>query len=260
MLRASIFCLVCLIGTPSLAQSNPSLEQQRREQAQKLFFAAEEEYALGNYEAALVGYDQAYLLTQEPLLLFNQAQCYRQLKRYQEALDAYQLFLEKMPDERTYVPKAKEWLEAIQSETGLAPSRPIQPVTTRPADLKEPNTLPKPLLVEPPPATNSPSTASLFLYSSIGAGVAWAGFGIGAIATARSARTLQSTPTDNNNAANISEQLQDRRQSARTLGTLSDIALVGSAAAAAGYLYLHSKEKKLSASITTQSISLSVRF
>jgi tetratricopeptide (TPR) repeat protein len=246
--------------TPALALAqSPTLEQQRREQAQRLFFTAEEEYAKGNYEAALSGYDQAYILTQEPLLLFNQAQCYRQLKRYQEALDTYQLFVEKMPDERTFAPKAREWLATIQQETGLSPRSPIQPATTKPADNTAPTSLPKDISPKVTPSKETTKNSQKLLYVSAGAGAAWVILSVSALSAAGNARDLQLTPIDVGDEEEAAQALAEKQRRARTLGTLSDVALFGAAASFAGYLYFQRNEK-LSATVTTQSISLTVRF
>jgi tetratricopeptide (TPR) repeat protein len=67
-------------------------EETRRE-VTRLFNEAETQYRLGNFDAALRGYQAALKLRSHPSLLFNVAQCYRQLKNAERALFFYKLFL-----------------------------------------------------------------------------------------------------------------------------------------------------------------------
>jgi tetratricopeptide (TPR) repeat protein len=65
--------------------------------AKKLFEAATVYYNAKDYEKALYGYQDAYKAAQLPFILFNIAQCYRFLGRYQEARDAYVKYLKDEP-------------------------------------------------------------------------------------------------------------------------------------------------------------------
>ncbi len=50
-------------------------------------------YVEGNYEGALAAFDESYRIRQIPVVLFNLAQTYRRLYRYEEAIEAYRRYL-----------------------------------------------------------------------------------------------------------------------------------------------------------------------
>jgi tetratricopeptide (TPR) repeat protein len=55
------------------------------------------QYDLGDYQKALELFKRAYLLFEEPSILFNSAQCERQLKHPEEAVKLYKSYLRKVP-------------------------------------------------------------------------------------------------------------------------------------------------------------------
>ena len=99
--RRLTWCLLIglLYGGALHAQSNKGAPDLAK--AEKLFKEAKKAYAQESYDVALSGFLEAYQLSQEPSLLFNIAQCHRELKQYQAALDAYQKFLPNAPDEQS---------------------------------------------------------------------------------------------------------------------------------------------------------------
>ena len=68
------------------------------EEASRFFAQAEIDYKLLKYNNALENYQRAYEKVQSPELLFNIAQCYRLLERYQEAATTYETFLREDPN------------------------------------------------------------------------------------------------------------------------------------------------------------------
>jgi len=62
-------------------------------QAKALFKKAETQYRLGNFQQALDGYMAALKAAHHPSIIFNIAQCHRQLKNPEKALFYYKLFL-----------------------------------------------------------------------------------------------------------------------------------------------------------------------
>lgn len=103
---------VLFLTTPALAQ------QGSPEKAAKIFGEAEAHYKRHEYEKALSGYQQAYELSKEPVLLFNIAQCYRLLARYDEAIASYRAYLEAVPGASNKAPVEAqiEELEALIAE------------------------------------------------------------------------------------------------------------------------------------------------
>jgi tetratricopeptide (TPR) repeat protein len=66
--------------------------------ARAAFKRAEVHFSLGEFGAALRFYGEAYRQDPRPAFLFNIAQCYRMLKRYERALFHYQQYLVRRPD------------------------------------------------------------------------------------------------------------------------------------------------------------------
>ena len=76
------------------------------------------DYKLGNFEAALAGYSEAYRLYPAPKLLFNIAQCHRNLGHYEQAIHFYEGYLRELPDARN-----RADVEALLEETRAALER-----------------------------------------------------------------------------------------------------------------------------------------
>jgi tetratricopeptide (TPR) repeat protein len=90
---------LCLSPSVALAQPKvPDEELKKQMEAQKRFEEAEKLYNIGDYEGALTGYKEAYLLSNNPDLLFNMGQCYRKLGKYDDALITYRSYLREVPN------------------------------------------------------------------------------------------------------------------------------------------------------------------
>jgi tetratricopeptide (TPR) repeat protein len=90
MRLALLVSIFLLVGSPGFAQSDKA-------RAKALFEAGEIAYSEKDYTLALKNYESAYSEFRSSALLFNIAQCHRLLSHYQEALVAYQQFLEQVP-------------------------------------------------------------------------------------------------------------------------------------------------------------------
>ncbi len=67
-------------------------------QAREHFKSAQLHYSLGEFDEAVKEFREAYRLRQEPAILFNIAQAYRQLQKYSEAYFHYKQYLSQKPD------------------------------------------------------------------------------------------------------------------------------------------------------------------
>ncbi len=67
-------------------------------QAREHFKAAQLHYSLGEFEEAVKDFREAYRLRQEPAILFNIAQGYRQLGKYSDAYFYYRQYLSQKAD------------------------------------------------------------------------------------------------------------------------------------------------------------------
>jgi tetratricopeptide (TPR) repeat protein len=145
---------------------------ENRELARESFHEGSLQYDLGDFRAALNAFKRAYLNFEDPVILFNIAQCQRHLGDKADALRSFRVFLMKVPDakERPQVERLIAELQAaIDQDKNAAtrppmetmgPSRPLETERTAPA-AKPPEVPPaEPQHVVPPPepAPPAPST------------------------------------------------------------------------------------------------------
>src|SRR4051812_43458570 len=67
-------------------------------QAREHFKAAQLHYSLGEFEQAVKEFREAYRLRQEPAILFNIAQCHRQMRQWKDAYFNYRQYLNQKKD------------------------------------------------------------------------------------------------------------------------------------------------------------------
>ena len=85
-----IAAITILCGGTSISQAQKKGALQK---AKRLFEQGETQYRLGNFTRALGSYQAALRQAQRPSIIFNIAQCYRQLKRWDKSLFYYKLYL-----------------------------------------------------------------------------------------------------------------------------------------------------------------------
>jgi tetratricopeptide (TPR) repeat protein len=79
-----------LLSAPAFADSTG--------EAREHFKKAQTHYALGEFEDAAREFRETYRLREEPALLFNIGQAYRQMQKWQQAYFYYRQYLSKQPD------------------------------------------------------------------------------------------------------------------------------------------------------------------
>jgi hypothetical protein len=84
-MRALAFAILILAGT--MARAEPSVED--REKAKALFGSGTSHYNLSEFGDALHDFKEAYRLVNDPALLYNIAQCQRQVGAFDEAARLY---------------------------------------------------------------------------------------------------------------------------------------------------------------------------
>jgi tetratricopeptide (TPR) repeat protein len=287
--------LALLLSFQATAQNpNPNdsaaqkLEQERRKLAQKVFTDAEAAYKKEKYEEALAGYDQAYALTQEPLLLYNQAQCYRQLKKHQEALNKYQFFLEQAPDNTTYAPKAKKWMAEIEKESGLKAESPKPVSVVTPEPIGDPslpmpkgpkenpipesqpissviNDQPTNKALEVKPAGTKEKTnkqaATRLLGIGGGLGVLAAGAGVTAFVVGSKSKNSQEQSFSETEAQEKANEISQQRKLAIGLGVAADVSFIGAALLAGkGLVILLKGPSEVAVSVSSTGVQAQIKF
>jgi tetratricopeptide (TPR) repeat protein len=137
-------------------------------------------YALGEFQAAIDEFREAYRIRQEPAILFNLAQSYRQIHEWQRAYFHYRQYLNQKPDapNRAEVESLIEQMKGKMDEeermtkVEAVPAPPVQIAAAQPPPQERPAFVaPAPV---PPPRTEVASPALRY--------AGYAAFGVGALA------------------------------------------------------------------------------
>jgi tetratricopeptide (TPR) repeat protein len=88
--------LIACALAPAFARAASDVEN--KAQAKELYERATRFYDVGKYAEAIHEYEQAYLLVEDPALLFNIGQAYRLWDRPEEAIRSYKNYLRKRPE------------------------------------------------------------------------------------------------------------------------------------------------------------------
>ena len=97
--QRGILLLVALLGclgAPGVAQAQSDSE--KRQQAKEHYEMANRFYDVGKYGDAINEYEKAYLLVEDPALLFNIGQAYRLGDHLEDAIRSYKNYLRRRPD------------------------------------------------------------------------------------------------------------------------------------------------------------------
>ena len=157
MLRGTVAAaLVCVLAGVTYADN--------KEAAKQSYTEGKRQYDLGDYDAALAAFKKAYLNYEEPVFLFNIAQCYRAMGDRPGAVRSYRAFLRNWPKapNREQVERIVAELEAAIAQDEQAKAAPPQgTLSPKPAAVaKAPATTPPaptpPATTQPPAATSTP--------------------------------------------------------------------------------------------------------
>jgi tetratricopeptide (TPR) repeat protein len=228
--------LVALLSFTGPLSAQPSDEPGEIElaQAKAKYETAARLYDLGQYNDALRGFRESFLISGAPALLLNIGQCYRALKQTEDAIKSFESYLRSDPDGeyREEVEKMLIDLKTQQEKTVL--------------------TAPKPM--EPTPLTQNP-----ILYYGLGGVFGASGLLLGSVSLGTTFKARKSFDE------NLIAQSQEQFRKARLTAVVADVFLVGGAVG----LYLgYKKDKKVKAkaaldvalSIKPQQLSLQVYF
>ena len=152
--------------------------------ARKLFQSGTKHFDLGEYEQALNDFKEAYRIKDDPVLLYNVAQCHRMLKHNEEALRAYRTFLSRAPDStnRADVEQKIATLQEVIDKQNSASTLP--PHDVLPSSMAPPAASPAATMLPPAGAgvarehKTTPVYKKWWLWTAVG-GVAAVGLGVG---------------------------------------------------------------------------------
>ena len=181
-----------------LAAVGPARAGQKADsaRAREAFRSAQQHYKLAEYAQALDAFKETYRLIEDPSLLFNIAQCYRQLGKKEEAIRFFRTYLHDAPGngENEDVKKTIASLEAAlkqeQAQKQEAAAREAAAAAPPVAETKAPPPAVKPAPSPAPAPTNTlvasapahsadkPVYKRWWLWTTVGVVVA-AGVGVG---------------------------------------------------------------------------------
>lgn len=174
--------LICvLVAAVALFGAAPA-GADNRDVARNLYREATSQYDVGEYSKALELFKSAYLAYQDPALLFNMAQCQRQLGAKQEAVRTYKSYLRNVADapNRDEVQRIIAGLESDIARERAAAATPTSteagPLSTKPS-ASEPKV--EAATTSPPPAAEkTPAYKKWWVWTLVGGAVA-VGVGVG---------------------------------------------------------------------------------
>jgi tetratricopeptide (TPR) repeat protein len=165
--------------------------------AKRFFVSGSKHFDLGEYSDALNDFKEGYRLKDDPVFLYNIAQCHRLLNQNTEALRAYKTYLRRAPtaSNRAEVERKIAAIEEAQAAANKATTTPPNQVlppdahatgepatttTTAPAT-SEPSTTSGNALTAsaPPPSDRTPIYKKWWLWTAVGVVAVGAGLGIG---------------------------------------------------------------------------------
>jgi hypothetical protein len=173
-LRTLVLVAIVSAGNPARAGD--------REAAKKRVHDAQIAYNLHQFEDALKGFTEAYRLDPVPDLLFNIAQCHRQMRQFEKAAFFYHRYLALKPG-ASNTAQVTQLLAEVEAEVKKPPP---EPVNTAPVAAPEP----APALEPPPPpvvaiapneapATATPSVQATTQVHSGSSPAPWVGLAVG---------------------------------------------------------------------------------
>jgi tetratricopeptide (TPR) repeat protein len=141
--------LILLTSLVSLA------EAQSKDRAREAYRRGTHAYDFGEYDKALEAFKEAYDQFEDPAILFNIAQCHRQLGHAEEALRVYQSYLRnaKSPPNSDEVRSIIKRLEQVRAEEIATRRRPPEGTLPEPTETSEPVASPEPAATPAPEAT-----------------------------------------------------------------------------------------------------------
>jgi tetratricopeptide (TPR) repeat protein len=190
--------------------------------ARELFREGAERFKSGDFRGALERFEQAYQLDPNPILVYNMARAHESLGDIEDAMVAYQHYLELDPNasDRGAVEQRIATLRRDLEERRALEQRALESERQRRAAQSKAAPLPR----SAPP--RSPSAVP-WIIMGVGLGAVGAGVVLGSMAKAR---------IDDAQANPNGGEAQDAEDSGRSLGTAANIAFVVGGSIAAGGL------------------------
>ena len=164
-------------------------------EAKRAFVSGMKHFDLGEYGAALADFKDGYRAKEDPVFLYNIAQCYRMMNQKRDAIRYYRLYVSRAPDasNRSEIDEriAKLQTEAENEEKAhVSPQAGTSPSSTHEAAVPQPTTTL--LATAPVVPAKTPVYKKWWLWTIVGVVAVGAGIGLG-IGLTRGSKPLETT-------------------------------------------------------------------
>lgn len=250
--------LVCIAAAaPSVARADEAADKAR---GKAVWREGVKQYDLGDFDAAIKKFEEAYQIFPNPDILFNLGQAHRKTKTYERAIHYFRTFLRYKPNapNRDVVEQLIAELEGLTAAQKASNERPPDTVHAPPP----PPAAPSPTTATPAPAPAQPTEAPRWYQDTLGLTLAAAGLVALGVGTGF---LIHSSGLSSDAEANHDEQsAQDLHDSAKTFQLAGGITVVAGAALLTGgivKMVLHSRsDSGVQVSLGASSIGISGKF
>lgn len=209
-----LFSPLALLGQPT---------PNNTEKAKSLINEGKTFFASGEYEKALKAFTDAYTLDPQTKLLPPIGQCYRELGRYQEAIDAYNLFLKEAAPDHKLRPEVERELAETQ---GLLPKK--NPDAAKDPEATTDSALPATTPAEEPNALPEKQPLSPRFFYGVAGASGGVGLVLGALSVGATLKARQLSMLEINEDLDV-DSLNKQLSRSRYWGISADVLMMGAA-------------------------------
>ncbi len=167
--------LLALVSQEQAHAGDPSIRKPKVPEAVEHLARGNKLYNVRSFEEAATEYKAGALVEPAPIFDYNLGQCYRQLKKYPDAIWHYERFTKTSPETPEHVATVQKFITDMKAELGskAMTEPPTEPGPTTTAPPTTPTAVIAPSVVPPPPP---PVRGESWYSDGFGWGLAGVGF------------------------------------------------------------------------------------
>ena len=246
-LLVAVWSLAIVLATAGVAYADDPLAKPTNAEAQSRLTAGNRLYRLREFEKAIDEYKAGSLKEDAPVFLYNLAQCYRQLGRYEDAIWHYERFIDRGKPTGQMKDAIDGFVKQMKDE--LAKKAMTQPPIEPAPDKPPPETGPKTVTIVD---RGEPWYSDPLGWGLTGAGVVGVGVSLGLIVNAKGL----DDDANSEQFQSIRDDLHERASTRRLIGGL--VGVIGAAALVTGIVKLVVHPKDRERTVTTSAVQFGV--
>lgn len=151
--------------------------------AKRAFVSGMKHFDLGEYDQALSDFKNGYRAKEDPVFLYNVAQCYRMMNQNRDAIRYYRLYLSRAPDATNRgeiedrITKLQQVVDS-ENKNRQPETAPVTPPQSPPR-AEVASAIPPPTVVARQPPTRTPAYKKWWVWTIVGVVAVGAGVGLG---------------------------------------------------------------------------------